>query len=177
MIFDGVFGVPYTDPVSHMCLSSVLGARPSVQSSCMATSADGDGRSTPFSPDSLGSRSSMTPTTTSGYGDCRSTPTPTATVTGECRSSPTPLVTFTSCAGTYDSIDRASHMRLPLVLGACLHADSSPPPAFANATGHVTPPPLAASTGGGGRSSPGATTSPTSALYFTGRRLWDFVAC
>lgn len=44
VISDNVFGVPYTDPVSHMCLSSVLGARPSMLSSLATTFVDGDCR-------------------------------------------------------------------------------------------------------------------------------------
>ena len=106
VIFDGVFGVPYTDPVSHMCLSSVLGAHPSVQSSHMAIFADGDGRSTPFSPDGLGGCSSVTPPTASAHGDCRSTP--------------APLTAPIGCVDAYDSLDP----RLPLALGACLHVPS-----------------------------------------------------
>ena len=81
------------------------------------------------------------------------------TFTGECHSSPT-------TAGAYGSIDCASQTRLPLALDACLHTASSPPPAFADNTGHATPPHLAASRGGGGHSSAGATASTTSAMYF-----------
>ena len=101
-------------------------------------------------------RSSSTLLTTSAHGDRRSTS--------------TPLATFTGSAGAYGSVDSASHRRLPLTLGACLHTASSPPPACVDTTGHATPPHLAASTGGGGRFSPGApgaTASTASAVYFT----------
>ena len=93
---------------------------------------------------------------------------------GDCCSTPTPFATFTGCAGAYDSIDCASHTRLPLALGACLHVPSSPSPASMDDVRYAMSPPLAASTGGGGpggRSSPSATASSTSAMYFTEQEI------
>lgn len=100
-------------------------------------------------------RSSATPLVISAHGD----------------STPTRVVTFTGHAGASDSIDCALHTHLPLALGACLHAASSPPLASADDTGHGTLPPLAASTGGGGRSSLGVTTLTTSTVSFTEQEI------
>ena len=72
VIFYGVFGVPYTDPVSHMCLSSVLGARTSVSSSPEATSADA------LMASAFGSASTSTPLAAYARGCDYSSSTPLA---------------------------------------------------------------------------------------------------
>ena len=122
---------------------SVLGARPYVLSSPVATLA---------------------------RGDCRSTSTPPATFIGDYRSTPAPLTAPIGCVDAYDSIDPRLPLALGACLHV---PSSPSPASTDDVGYAMSPPLAASTGGGGpgGRSSPSATASSTSAMYFTEQEI------